>query len=55
MSGEHSLQWLERLKDDCLQLERDRGLRPKLVQELERYLTDFVSKVTADWVPCGVC
>jgi len=43
MSGEHSLQWLERLRDDCLQLERDRGLRPRSVQELGRYLTDFVS------------
>ncbi len=43
MSGEHSLQWLERLREDCLQLERDRGLRPRSVQELGRYLTDFVS------------
>ena len=45
MSGEHSLQWLERLRDDCVQLERDRGLRPRSrsVQELGRYLTDFVS------------
>ena len=43
MSGEHSLRWLERLKEDCLQLERGRGLRPRSVQELGRYLTDFVS------------
>ena len=31
------MQWLERLSDDCLQLERDRGLRPRSVQEFGRY------------------
>ena len=35
--------WLAELKSGCLAMERDRGLRPRSVTELDRYLTGFMS------------
>ena len=40
---EGNTEWLAEVTSGCLSMERDRGLRPRTVKELDRYLTGFES------------